>query len=157
MISTIVALIFLACVICFAFRRPNPTSDLREELGRLKEQLRTDDVMHRAVVEDLEDLREKYNKIQHQKKSSEVKTGFMAESLLPLHEAFPCDPKSLRFLGAPIDYISFNYENDEIIFIECKTGDSQLNENQKKVRDMVEQGKVKFVTVRLNEKGIKVK
>lgn len=134
-----------------------PVPDLREELGAVKRDLQLSKaaaIQNGALVLELQ---EKLVKVTGQKKSSEVKTGFMAESLLPLTEQFPCDPKSLRFLGAPIDYISFNYDDMEITFIECKTGDSQLNDNQRKVRDMIEQGKVKFVTVRLNEKGIKVK
>jgi predicted Holliday junction resolvase-like endonuclease len=125
-------------------------AECRVELYRAQSEAQT-------YKQHFEHSQQQYDKLLGQKKSSEVKTGFMAESLLPLTEQFPCDPKSLRFLGAPIDYISFDYENDQITFIECKTGDSQLNENQRKVRDMVENGRVKFVTVRLNEKGIKVK
>jgi predicted Holliday junction resolvase-like endonuclease len=100
---------------------------------------------------------EKFEKLQHQNKSSQVRTGAIGESLLPLHEEFPCDPKTLRLLGSPIDYISFCYETDKITFIEVKTGESQLNDNQKRVKRMVEEGKVEFKVVRLNEKGIKVK
>lgn len=146
---------FLFWLICKLSQPPVP--DLREELGRVKEQHETVEKALQVKCQQHLELSEKYDKLFHQKKSSEVRTGFISEALLPLTEQFPCDPKSLRFLGAPVDYISFDYEKNEITFIECKTGESQLNDNQKKVRNMVEQGRVKFVTVRLNEKGIKVK
>jgi predicted Holliday junction resolvase-like endonuclease len=63
----------------------------------------------------------------------------------------------MRFLGSPVDYVSFCYETDTITFVEVKTGGAVLNDNQRKVKKMVENGRVKFVTVRLDENGVKVK
>lgn len=100
---------------------------------------------------------EQFQKLQHQNKSSQVRTGALTEALLPLSSDFPCDPKTMRFLGSPIDYVAFEYEKDMITFVEVKSGESQLNSNQREVKRMVEEGKVQFKVVRLNEKGIKVK
>lgn len=100
---------------------------------------------------------EAFQKLQHQNKSSQVRTGAIGESLLPLHEDFPCNPKTLRLLGSPVDYVSFCYDTNMISFVEVKTGESQLNDNQRKVKKMVEEGRVQFKVVRLNEKGVKVK
>lgn len=130
---------------------------LEQEIGALKSQLKLSqsvNIQNGAVILEQQD---KFDKLQHQKKSSEVRTGFLGEALLPLHESFPVDPKSMRFLGSPIDYISFSYETNTITFIEVKTGDSPLNENQRAVKKMVEEGRVEFKVVRLNEKGVKVK
>lgn len=143
------------------FRKPpvdnSELKDTLELLGKTKQQL--DEMKTQYVLENAAKvvIKEAYQKLQFQAKSSQVRTGFIAESLLPLTQEFPCDPKSLRFLGAPIDYISFDYDKEVITFIEIKTGESQLNDNQRKVKKMVEEGKVKFVVVRLNEDGIKVK
>jgi predicted Holliday junction resolvase-like endonuclease len=128
-----------------------------QQLGQLQNSL---DISYSALEvksSQYNELAQKFDKLQHQKKSSEVKTGFLAEALLPLTEQFPCNPKTMRFLGSPIDFVSFDYDKMEICFVECKTGDSQLNDNQRKVKKMVEEGRVKFAEVRLNEKGIKVK
>lgn len=130
---------------------------LEQEIGALKSQLASIGSIAAKFKQDNSDLQNAFEKLQHQKKSSEVRTGFLGEALLPLHESFPVDPKTMRFLGSPIDYISFCYETDMITFVEVKTGDSQLNENQRAVKKMVEAGKVQFKVVRLNEKGVKMK
>ena len=109
------------------------------------------------MANELINLQAKFEKLQHQNKSSQVRTGTFVEILAPLADQFCVDPKTMRFLGSPIDYISFDYETNMITFVEVKSGESQLNDNQKKVKKMVEEGKVQFKVVRLNEKGIKVK
>lgn len=160
-----IGLVLVLCVCMYkiyTLSSPNEETEKQlnstlEQVGKLKQQLNemtTNYTLERAAKIT---IKEAYEKLNHQKKSSEVKTGFMAEALLPITDQFPCDPKSMRFLGAPIDYVSFDYEKEQITFIEVKTGDSQLNDNQRKVRDIIEKGNVKFVVVRLNENGIKVK
>jgi predicted Holliday junction resolvase-like endonuclease len=128
-----------------------------QKLGQLEYSLNQANSQIRLILEEKKFAEEKNVKLHHQSKSSQVKTGTFVEALLPLSEQFPCDPKTMRFLGSPIDYISFCYETDMITFVEVKSGDSQLNANQKAVKKMIENGKVQFKLVRLNEKGIKVK
>lgn len=130
---------------------------LTENMGELRVNLRQQEERALEITKELVDLNRKYEKLQHQNKSSQVRTGFLAEAVLPLHEEFPVDPKTMRFLGSPVDYVSFCYETNMITFVEVKTGDSQLNENQRAVRKMVDEGRVEFKIVRLNEKGVKVK
>lgn len=91
---------------------------------------------------------ERYNKLQSQKKSSEVKLGQIAENFAPILENFPYNPKRARFLGSPIDFVVF--EDNEIAFIEFKTGTSQLNPNQRRVRDLVRDGKVVWKEIRIS-------
>ena len=74
-------------------------------------------------------------KILSQKKSSEVRIGNIAEKLAPFLDDFEFDPEKCIFLGQPIDYISFG--EDEITFIEVKSGKSQLNSRQRQIRDLV--------------------
>lgn len=97
---------------------------------------------------------ENNRKILSMKKSSEVRTGHIAEHLAPLlMEQF--NSRNLRHLGQPIDYIAF--ENDGIYFVEVKSGRSHLSHNQKKVRQLVQQGKVYWSVFRLKGKGTKSK
>lgn len=128
-----------------------------QELGQYKHSLKLQEDRALEITRELVEVNRKFEKLQFQKKSSEVKTGTFVEILAPISDQFPVNPKTMRFLGSPIDYISFDYETDTITFVEVKSGESQLNDNQKKVKSMVERGRVEFKTVRLNGDGIKVK
>lgn len=86
-------------------------------------------------------------KVLSQKKSSEVRLGHIAETLAPFLDQFDFDPETCTFLGKPIDYISFN--NDGITFIEVKSGDSQLSQKQKHIKQLIEDKKVFWKEVRI--------
>lgn len=73
--------------------------------------------------------------------------GQIAEHFAPLLNQFKYDRKRARFLATPIDYIIF--EEDEIVFMEVKTGNSQLNANQRRVKEQVENKKVRWETLRI--------
>ena len=93
--------------------------------------------------------KEEYAKILHQKKSSEVRLGKMAENMAPFINAWPYDPNNFRFIGNPVDGISF--ERDAIHFIEIKTGKAKLSQSQKAAKQLVKEGKVYFTTFRVDE------
>lgn len=90
---------------------------------------------------------EKNKKITHQKKSSEVRLGHIAETLAPFLDQFDFEPEQCSFLGQPIDYISFG--DDEITFIEVKSGKSQLNSKQRHIRDLVKNKFVSWKEIRI--------
>lgn len=92
-------------------------------------------------------LTKKFKKLQSQKKSSEVRTGQIAEHFAPLLKDFKYDRKQARFLATPIDFIIF--EEEEIIFMEVKTGNSQLNANQRRIKKQVEEKKIRWETLRI--------
>ena len=96
-----------------------------------------------------------YSKLLGQKKSSEVRLGKMAENMAPFFKEWPYDPNNFRFLGNPVDGIQF--DNDAITFVEIKTGKARLVASQKKVKELVTNGKVKFVTFRIDENGCTLK
>ena len=86
-------------------------------------------------------------KVVSQKKSSEVRLGHIAETPAPFLDQFDFDPENCTFLGKPIDYISF--DDDEITFIEVKSGNSQLNSKQRHIRDQIKAGLVSWKEVRI--------
>tara|TARA_R100000808_G_scaffold4105_1_gene13649 strand:+ start:14602 stop:14958 length:357 start_codon:yes stop_codon:yes gene_type:complete len=88
-----------------------------------------------------------YKKLYSQKKQSEVRTGQIAEHFAPLLEDFKYDRKQARFLASPIDFIIF--EEKEVIFMEIKTGNSQLNANQRRIKKLIEEKKVKWEVMRI--------
>lgn len=121
--------------------------------AKLQEQL----AVIRQKVLDIETLEEtlrfqeqQYGKLLGQKKSSEVRVGKVTEQLAPFLSDYPLDPSKARFIGDPIDVISF--DDDKITFVEIKSGKSQLNKRQREIRDLIKQGKVDFIVYRVEGK-----
>ena len=95
--------------------------------------------------------KKKFTKIQHDKISSEVRVGKIGENMAPFLTGWPYNPNTFRFLGNPVDGIQFN--KNEIIFVEIKTGKSKLSKGQKHLKSLVKEGKVSFATFRVGEDG----
>ena len=74
----------------------------------------------------------------------------MTEQWLPLVTPYPWNPQNFRFLGSPIDGVQF--EDDEIVFVEFKSGKSHLSSKQTNIKEMVNAGKVSFQEVRISVK-----
>lgn len=96
-------------------------------------------------------LIKKYHKELHFRKSSEVRLGHIGENLAPFTKCWPWDPNGFRFLGNPVDGIQFN--DEEIIFVEIKTGGARLSKSQKRFKELVKSGNVSFVTFKITEDG----
>lgn len=93
-------------------------------------------------------LTQDYAKLMSQKKSSEVRLGQISEQLAPFLDGFSYDTKNTKFLGQPIDLISF--ENDRVVFIEVKTGNSQLSQKQKHIKELIQNKQVFWEEFRLS-------
>lgn len=93
---------------------------------------------------------EKYRAELGKHRSKEVKIGQISENLVPFLANFPYDSKQCRALLQPVDLVYFG--DEKIVFIEIKTGESQLSEKQRRIRDLVKEGKVGFEIHRLSEK-----
>ena len=88
------------------------------------------------------------------KRSRAVLGGLAGEQVAPYLPEFPCNPADVRFIGKPIDYLGFagaseGNEIKEILFIEVKTGQSQLSEREREIKNLVQKGKVRYVEYRL--------
>ena len=106
------------------------------------------------ILKDITELEERLSeeteakkKVVSQKKSSEVRLGNIAETLAPFLDQFDFNPEECTFLGMPIDYISFG--DEEITFIEVKSGNSQLNKKQRHIRDQVKSKLVAWKEIRI--------
>lgn len=133
-------------------------SSLRSEFSRTQEIVikRENDLENKektylekikTLESSIEEADEARKKILSQKKSSEVRIGHIAEKLAPFLDDFEFDPEKCIFLGQPIDYISFG--EDEITFIEVKSGKSQLNQKQRQIRDLVKAKHVSWKEFRI--------
>jgi len=101
-------------------------------------------------------LKNSFDRLLSQKKSSEIRVGKIGENMAPFMADWPYDPNKFRFLGNPVDGIQFT--DDEIIFVEIKTGKSRLTKTQRKIRDILrKKGTVSFATFRVDENGCRLK
>lgn len=82
------------------------------------------------------------------RRSQSTRYGQISEQFLPLVAQYPYNPKDFRFLGTPIDGLQF--EDDKIVLVEFKAANSNLSTRQRKVRDLVNNGKVEFREIRIN-------
>ena len=86
-------------------------------------------------------------KVLSQKKSSEVITGQIAEKLAPFLSDFEHNPQNAIFLGQPIDYLVFDEE--EVVFVEIKSGNAKLTAKQRKIKKLIEDNKVTWKEIRI--------
>ena len=93
-------------------------------------------------------LTQQYTKLLSQKKSSEVRLGQISEQIAPFLKGFSYDTRNTKFLGQPIDLICF--EPEKVVFVEVKTGKSQLSQKQKHIKDLIEKGQVFWEEFRIS-------
>ncbi len=81
-------------------------------------------------------------------RSRAVLSGNFSEQLAPYLPDFDYNPSDCRFIGKPVDFIVFNGLSEgklrDITFLEIKSGDSKLNSNQRDLKKIVDEKKVKF-------------
>ena len=87
--------------------------------------------------------------------------GKIAEHMVPLiPEVFHYEPADARFIGAPIDYLIFEgytRVKDEgvdepitVILADIKTGNAVLSRTERKIKEAVEAGRVKWETIQID-------
>ena len=112
-------------------------------------------IMLRKTLKTIRTEKASSKKILSQKKSSEVRLGKIGENMAPFIKDWPYEHRRFRFIGDPIDGIQFT--DDEVIFVEIKTGKSRLTHSQRNIKKLVAEGKVSFATFRISENGCSLK
>lgn len=126
-----------------------------QKIGAIESQLFDLKVEKEQLKIDLEKKASEFAKLQHQKISADVKLGQRYENIAPFMEEFPYKQDEIRGLFNPIDLIVFR--EDEVVLVEIKTGEAQLSEKQRRIRDNVKAGRVRFEVHRMSEKGMSIK
>ena len=92
-------------------------------------------------------------------RSRAVLKGKIAEQLAPMFEVFGYNPSDARFIGDPVDYVIFDgytrvrerLEDGPIavVLADVKTGQAGLTYEQRRIRQGIEKGLVRFKTIRM--------
>ncbi|MBR61404.1 MAG: endonuclease [Dehalococcoidia bacterium] len=85
--------------------------------------------------------------LKSKRQSQSTKYGQITEQFMPWSLNYPYDPAKFRFIGSPIDGIQF--EEDKVILMEFKVSTSQMTSVQRRVKRLVDEGKVAFEEIRL--------
>ena len=90
--------------------------------------------------------------------SRAVLGGKFTEQMVPYFPDFQYDPTEVRFIGSPIDLIVFpglaQGDPQEIVILEIKTGKNpQLTAAQRKIRQLVEDGMVRWDEIYRSSEG----
>ena len=78
-----------------------------------------------------------------------VDRGLIAEQFAPFTKKFDelgWDLQEFKFLGRPVDGVQF--QDDEVIIVEFKTGAAQLTPRQRNIKRLIAEGKVRFEEIR---------
>ena len=92
-------------------------------------------------------------------RSRAVLKGKLAEQLAPMFEVFGYNPSDARFIGDPVDYVIFDgytrvrerLEDGPIavVLADIKTGEATLTYEQRRIKQGIERGLVRFETIRM--------
>lgn len=86
--------------------------------------------------------------------------GRVAEQFAPLLPEFHYLPSDAKFLGDPVDYVIFDGYTDwregnldaeaiEVILMDIKSGQARLSKGQQAIAEAIQQGRVRFETLRI--------
>ena len=93
------------------------------------------------------------------KQSRAVLSGQFSEQIAPYLRDFPFNPTEARFIGKPIDFVVFRGMDkkriEEIVFVEVKSGQSQLSKIEKSLKSAVENKNVSWHEYKVPEEVTK--
>ena len=88
-------------------------------------------------------------------RSKHVIMGQVNEKIAPILPWFPYNYKDLVFIGKWIDYIVFDWLSTwylkQIVFLEIKSGNSNLNRNEAMIQDCLSRKKVHYDILRIRK------
>ena len=89
-------------------------------------------------------------------RSRAVLGGQFSEQISPFLPGFNYSPTECRFIGKPIDFIIFKGMDEkkieEVVFVEVKSGKSKLSPTEKRLKETIEKGNVRFEEYKVDER-----
>jgi len=87
------------------------------------------------------------------KRSKAVLGGQISEQFAPYLEGFPFLPSEAKFIGKPVDFIIFvgleKKNIQKVVFVEVKSGKSNLSYTEKSLKDAITQKNVEWFEFRI--------
>jgi predicted Holliday junction resolvase-like endonuclease len=87
------------------------------------------------------------------KGSQAAVTGRVLERVAPYLPGFDYNPRDIRFIGDPVDFVVFDGLSEghvrRVVFVEIKSGAGALNGNERKVRRAIQEQDVEWVLFRI--------
>jgi len=84
--------------------------------------------------------------------------GKFIERFVPFLNEFKYSPSDAHFLGQPVDYIIFDGLNEDnvkkVIFMEVKTGNSNLTQREKSLKKAIQNKEVYWEEMRIDTKDL---
>ena len=136
------------------------------EQRTLLSQLRTErDTKAEMIDTYINEIERLHNEVRHQKgraASQATSKGQALEKWAPFVDHPEIDPdwkiENWSFLGSPIDYIVWHYSTNKednlvagkVVFLDVKAGKSSLTTKQRRIRDLIQAGRVEWRTIRLD-------
>ncbi|MBI2558911.1 DUF4358 domain-containing protein [Candidatus Woesearchaeota archaeon] len=113
-------------------------------------------ITKKQLKEQIPEIRE--DAIKH---SRAVLSGQFSEQIAPYLPDFPFNPTEARFIGKPIDFVVFKGMDEkkigEIVFVEVKSGQSQLSKVEKTLREAIQNKQVSWHEYKVPEEVTKKK
>src|SRR5688572_1513085 len=85
-------------------------------------------------------------------RSRAVTMGSFTQHIVPYLPEFEFDPRDVRFLGSPIDFVVFDGlcqgEVKRIVLVEVKTGSATLSARERSVREAARAGRIEWLEYR---------
>ena len=134
---------------------------LQEELGERGKRINALTGEIEELTEENEEIGVEAKKQKGRAASAHTTKGLILEKWCPflnhpeIEESW--EAKNWVFMGQPIDYIIFDWDEDSdrnrtdgrIVMLDVKSGKSQLTKKQRRIRDLVRAGKVEWREIRL--------
>lgn len=100
-----------------------------------------------------ESERKQAAQVQSVKQSRATTLGNMLQHIAPYFPDFGYHPKDVQWVGGLFDFIIFDGRSEEnierVVLMDVKAGTSQLNKQQRQLRNAVQAGKVEFKIYRM--------
>lgn len=123
---------------------PNVIKYLEQKNSELSQQL-IDIKEQRKELREVEQSKPRQIKVT----TEAVNFGKIVEKIIPAFKSFPFVARDCRALYEPIDYVVFNGLSkngiiESITFTDVKSGNAKLQDNQKQIMRLVNDGKIKL-------------
>lgn len=151
-ILIVILICFVAVLLLFVIKLLRQPKEIElPEIKEMEEKLRFALASEASMREVQNDLKNLPNQLLFSiTRSLGKRTGKLNE-LMATFELTQYD--RLFYLGDPIDFIGIKY-GEGIDFIEVKTGRFRLTQDEKRLRDLIEDGKVNYVPLSVERIGI---